>query len=55
MKLYVKVLHLQLQKGENNIIWDGKNASGKMVSSGSYFIHILNENNNLIEKVTLMK
>ena len=42
-------------RGENNIIWDGKNFNGKMVSSGSYFIQILNENDNLIKKVTLMK
>ena len=41
--------------GENSIMWNGKNTNGEMVSSGSYFISILNENTHLIQKVTLMK
>ena len=42
-------------RGDNKVIWDGKNSAGNRVSSGTYFIHIQNENNFLIEKVTLVK
>ena len=42
-------------KGNNKVVWNGENLSGHKVSSGTYFIHIQNENNFLIEKVTLVK
>ena len=31
-------------RGDNKVIWNGKNLSGNKVSSGTYFIHIQNEN-----------
>jgi len=42
-------------RGDNKVVWNGKNLSGHKVSSGTYFVHIKNENNFLIEKVTLVK
>ena len=52
----IKQLHKGSQfKGNNKVVWNGKNISGHRVSSGTYFIHIKDENKFLIEKVTLVK
>ena len=41
----IKQLHKGSQfKGNNKVVWNGKNISGHRVASGTYFIHIQNEN-----------
>ena len=43
------------EPGENNVIWNGVDDNGNLVSSGVYFVKMQYENNHLIKKITLMK
>jgi len=40
---------------KHSITWDGKNESGKPVSSGIYFINLRSGNTYLIKKAILMR
>ena len=42
-------------KGTGNLIWDGKNISGNLSSSGIYFGLIRSKNQRKVLKMTLMK
>ena len=43
------------EPGETELLWDRKNASGKIVSDGIYFIEMKGQNKRIVEKVTLLK
>jgi len=45
----------QLQKGLQQITWDGKDGNGRQVSSGIYFYSITYRSNTQVEKMVLLK
>jgi hypothetical protein len=52
----VKTFMLEERKGENSIIWEGKDEAGKYVSSGIYFQKLVNNNKVIdVKKMLLIK
>ncbi|MEA1971983.1 MAG: T9SS type A sorting domain-containing protein [Candidatus Cloacimonadota bacterium] len=43
------------QKGEQEVVWNGKDNAGKKVSSGVYFINLNSSTSNDVQKVLLLK
>ncbi|RLC56633.1 MAG: hypothetical protein DRH89_05255, partial [Candidatus Cloacimonadota bacterium] len=41
--------------GEHNVVWNGKDNNGKIVSSGVYFYHMLSKEYSSTRKMILMK
>ena len=44
-----------LSAGNNSVVWEGKNETGKFVSSGVYFIRLQSKTERLMKKIMLMK
>jgi hypothetical protein len=42
-----------LQEGAHRLIWDGRNASGRPVASGTYIYHVVTEEGRMSRKMTL--
>ena len=51
----VTLLDKQIVKGDNFIVWDGKDNKNNSVSSGVYFYQIKSKNMNIIHKMLLLK
>jgi flagellar hook assembly protein FlgD len=42
------------EKGSNNLLWDGKNETGEIVTAGTYFIRLKTANSSSTQKVILL-
>jgi len=40
--------------GSNNLFWDGKNETGKIVNAGTYFVRLKTANSSFIQKIVLL-
>jgi hypothetical protein len=50
----VRMFHLQAKKGYNELIWDGKDGTGRILPPGNYFYHII-QKGKLIGKIKEIK
>ena len=44
-----------LNRGENNIFWNGSDRSGNQVSSGTYYLRIHNQDYSQVEDILFLK
>jgi flagellar hook assembly protein FlgD len=44
-----------VEVGEKSVIWNGRNAAGRAVSSGSYFVRLQGERISEVRKVMLVR
>jgi subtilisin family serine protease len=49
------VLHELMPKGTQTVVWDGKDANGRTVSSGVYFYQLKTDKSNIVRKCLLLK
>jgi len=54
-KLVRKIVDARLKAGNHQVIWDGKNDSGRIVSSGIYLYRLSAPDNSSVRKMTLVK
>lgn len=51
----VKLIDDQLQAGQHTAFWNGKDVSGNLVSSGVYYMRLISEGRQQVQKITLLK
>jgi flagellar hook assembly protein FlgD len=42
-------------RGKHQVVWNGKDHSGKGVASGIYFVHLSSNSRSSVHKMVLMK